>query len=143
VGQRWPRASQEACWGSGRPKDSDAGARVCQERRTSCTYSLHHELRRLGFGGAGELGGARRTAGFKSVGEAEFSCTRIVSSEVQTLIPASGEGRGTHSAVVKSEGDFGLAHGQFEDSRRHGAGDQRRIAVRSRHSGLGWEPGKS
>jgi hypothetical protein len=123
VGQCWPRASQEACWGSGRPKDSDAGAGVGQEGGTSCTYSLRHERRRLGFGGAGELGGARRTARLKSVGEAEFSCTRIVSSAVQTVIPASGEGRETHRAVAKSEGDLGPAHRQFEVSRRHGAGD--------------------
>ena len=45
------------------------------------------------------------------------------SSALYTLIPASREGRGTHNRVVKSEGDFGRTHGQFEDSRRHSAGD--------------------
>jgi hypothetical protein len=29
---------------------------------------------------------------------------------LQTLIPANGEGRGTHSAFVKSDGEFGRAH---------------------------------
>jgi len=33
--------------------------------------------------------------------------------------------------------------GTFEDSRRHGASDQRRIAVSPRQNGQGWEPGKS
>jgi hypothetical protein len=72
-----------------------------------------------------------------------FQLTRIVSSEVQTVIPASGEGRGTHGAVIKSEGDFVARAGIFEVSRMYGASDQRRIAVRPRQSGQGWEPGKS
>ena len=59
------------------------------------------------------------------------------------MIPASGEGRGPHSGLVKSEGDFARAQGQFEVSRRHGAGDQRRIAVRPRQSGQEWEPGEN
>jgi len=45
------------------------------------------------------------------------------SSALYTLIPASGEGKGTHSGVVKSEGDFGRAYRQFEGSRRHSVGD--------------------
>ena len=77
----------------------------------------------MGFEGAGELGSTRRTAGLKSVGEAEFSCIRIVSSVVQTIIPTSGEGRETHESIAKSEGDLGLVHRQFEDTRRHGAGN--------------------
>jgi hypothetical protein len=71
----------------------------------------------LGFGGAGELGGARRTAGFKSVDEAEFSCTRIVSSEVQTLIPASGEGRGL---ITRLSNQRATLAGRIDNSRVRG-----------------------
>jgi len=87
VGQHWPRASQEVCWGSGSPKDLDVGTGAGSgERYFLSTCSLHQDLRRLGFGGAGELGGARKPAGLKSVGEAEFSCKGT--SALQTLIPA-------------------------------------------------------
>ena len=111
MGQCWPRASQEAYWGSGRPKDSGVGARAVRREVLPEHRACSTELRRLAFGGTGELGGTRGTAGLYSVGETEFSCTRIVSSEVQTVIPASGDGRGTHGAVVKSEGDLSPEQG--------------------------------
>ena len=63
VGQCWPRASQEAYWGSGRPKDFGIGARAVRREVLPEHRACSTALRRLGVGGTGELGGARGTAG--------------------------------------------------------------------------------
>ena len=63
MGQCWPRASQEAYWGSGRPKDSGVGARAVRREVLPEHRACSTALRRLGVGGTGELGGARGTAG--------------------------------------------------------------------------------
>lgn len=86
-------------------KDCGVGAGAGQGRGNfvrACGHAgLHRERRAIGPRGPGALGGA---AELQSTGEAEFSCARIASSEVQTLFPESGGCRETYGTVIKSEG---------------------------------------